>query len=89
MGELYRSGLQSRGAFSGRRIYLALGGHHWVLALNWTDSKWVRGGLLATEELPEVWRCVLCYELVPRHYLDEGFYSRPCMGRVRALEPAS
>ena len=60
---------------------LAIGGHGFVRV-----AKGARGdGLFGGADLPEMWRCLRCHHLVPRHLLDEGFYPRPCASR-RELE---
>ena len=76
---MYRSGLKFRPPLAG-------GGHCWQIIVRSQDGA-PRGSLWAATHrpVPTVWRCVACYETAPSWALTEGFYSRPCRGRVRAL----
>lgn len=71
---------------SGLRFWppLAIGGHGWQQVV---DGQEDGGGLLQALEKPAIHQCGLCYELRPSWAIREGFYSKPCLGRVAALPP--
>ncbi len=74
----YRSGLRS-----GFRGGLALGGHsyHQIVA-----EQEPTGDLFGpTVWNPSLWQCHNCHLIRAKWEIHEGFYPRPCMGRVRAL----
>lgn len=81
---VYRSGL--RHPLTGRPWALALGGHSLVLRAPALGATLGAGQLpLEGRAAPAIFGCVQCHVLLPGWAITEGFYPRPCTGRVRAL----
>lgn len=77
---IYRSGLRETNHRGGYRPAFN-GGHEFVIRAPATGGD----GLFDGPEMPIVWQCVSCFVLLAGHELREGFFPRPCSGRLAAI----